>query len=52
MEFWKIREMINSLNEEQKKEINFVMEDDDNILETLILLNIVESDKYLCQLFG
>ena len=48
----KIRDMINSLNEEQKKEINFVMEDDENILETLILLNIVESDKYLCQLFG
>ena len=48
----KIRDMINSLNEEQKKEINLVMEDGDNILETLILLNIVESDKYLCQLFG
>ena len=47
----KIRDMINSLNEEQKKEINSVMDEDDNILETLILLNIVESDKYLCQLF-
>ena len=36
----------------RKKEINLVMDEDDNILETLILLNIVESDKYLCQLFG
>ena len=46
----KIRDMIKSLNEEQKKLINLVMEENANILGTLIEFNMVEIDKYLCQL--